>query len=250
MNNKLLIFIISYKASYRVLDVYKKIPFNKIKKFKTSVLISDDYSNDDTIFYIKKIKKKNVYINFNKINLGYGGHIKKCLNFSIKKKFDYAIMLHGDNQYDPKYIPKLLNKVTSSINNNLAAITGSRLKKSHTRTMYKMPLYKKLGNYLLTNFFNFLFSQNFTDAHTGLWLYNLDYIKKINYKDFTNGYNFDHELRFKVINDQKIVKEISIEPKYRDERSQLHIIYALKFFFNSISFFLHKEKIIKLKRFL
>jgi hypothetical protein len=41
----------------------KKIPFNKIKKFKTNVLISNDYSNDDTIFYIKKIKKKFNYLN-------------------------------------------------------------------------------------------------------------------------------------------------------------------------------------------
>lgn len=248
---KLLIFIISYKASFRVLDVYNKIPFNKIKKFKTNVLISDDYSNDETIFYIKKIKKKkNVHINFNKINLGYGAHIKKCLNFAIKKNFHYAIMLHGDNQYDPKYIPKLLNIAASSNDNNVIAITGSRLKKGYVSAMSQMPKYKLLGNILLTKFFNFLFSQNFTDAHTGLWLYNLDYIKNINYKLLTNKLNFDHELRFKSINDNKIIKEISIDAKYGDERSQLHIIYALKFVFCSILFFLHKKKIIKITKFL
>ena len=250
MNKKVLIFIICYKASYRVLDVYKKIPFNKIKKFKTNVLISDDYSNDDTISYIKKIKKKNTYINFNKINFGYGAHIKKCLNFAIKKKFKYAIMLHGDDQYDSKYIPKLLNTVTSSNNNNVIAVTGSRLKKSYTSAMHKMPTYKLLGNILLTKFFNFLFSQNFTDAHTGLWLYDLDYIKKINYNLLTDSFNFDHEFRFKSINDNKIVKEIPIDAKYRDERSQLHINYAIKFFFNSIFFFFHKKKIIKITKFL
>ena len=251
MKNKLLIFIISYKASYRVLDVYNKIPFNKLQKFKTNVLISDDYSDDETIFYIKKIKKKkNVHINFNKINLGYGAHIKKCLNFALKKNFHYAIMLHGDNQYDPKYIPKLLNIAASSNYNNVVAITGSRLKKGYVRAMSQMPKYKLLGNILLTKFFNFLFSQNFTDAHTGLWLYNLDYIKNINYKLLTNKFNFDHELRLKSINDNKIIKEISIDAKYGDERSQLHIIYALKFFFTSIFFFLHKKKIIKIKKFL
>jgi hypothetical protein len=249
LKKNLLIFIISYKASYRVLDVYNKIPFNKIKKFKTNVLISDDCSNDDTIFYIKKIKKKNVYINFNKINLGYGGHIKKCLNFAIKKKFQYAIMLHGDNQYDPKYIPKLLN-VAALYNNNLIAITGSRLQKGYVSAMSRMPKYKLLANILLTKFFNFLFSQNFTDAHTGLWLYNLDCIKNINYKLLTNKFNFDQEFRLKSINDNKLIKEIPINAKYGDERSQLHIFYGIKFIFTSIIFFLHQKKILKIKKFL
>ena len=53
---KILIFIISYKASYRILDVYNQIPFKKLKRFKIGVLVSDDYSNDDTAYYIRKIK--------------------------------------------------------------------------------------------------------------------------------------------------------------------------------------------------
>jgi GT2 family glycosyltransferase len=106
---KILIFIISYKASFRVLQVYQKIPFKHLKNFFVKVLISDDFSNDDTINYIKRIDNdNNVYTNENKNNLGYGAHIKKCLNFAIKNKFDYAIMIHGDGQYSPKYIPAML----------------------------------------------------------------------------------------------------------------------------------------------
>ena len=33
VKKKILIFIISYKASFRLLDVYKKIPFKKLKKY-------------------------------------------------------------------------------------------------------------------------------------------------------------------------------------------------------------------------
>ena len=109
---KLLIFIVSYKASFRLIDVYKKIPFKKLSKYKTRLLLSDDASGDDTIHYAEKIKnkykKKNILIQQNKNNLGYGGNIKKCLNFSLKKKFDYAVMIHGDGQYDPKHIPSLI----------------------------------------------------------------------------------------------------------------------------------------------
>ena len=116
MKKKILIFIISYKASHRITQVYNKIPFDKLKKFNVNTLISDDFSNDDTISYIRKLKNKNIFVNINKYNMGYGAHIKKCLNFAIRKKFDYAVMIHGDGQYDPIYIPELLksflNKLT------------------------------------------------------------------------------------------------------------------------------------------
>ena len=81
---KILIFIISYKASYRILDVYNQIPFKKLKKFEISVLVSDDCSNDDTVEYIKKINKNKIFVNVNKYNMGYGSHIKKCLDFALK----------------------------------------------------------------------------------------------------------------------------------------------------------------------
>ena len=79
MKDKILIFIITYKASFRVLNVIKKIPlkyFNKNQK----ILISDDDSKDNTIEFIKKIKRNRskIIVNFNKSNMGYGKHIKKC----------------------------------------------------------------------------------------------------------------------------------------------------------------------------
>ena len=57
MNKSILIFIITYFASYRLEKVYKKIPFKKIflKNFRVKVLISDDKSADDTIKIAKKI---------------------------------------------------------------------------------------------------------------------------------------------------------------------------------------------------
>ena len=57
---KLLIFIISYKASHRLDDLFKRIPFEKLKNYKVEILISDDFSKDDSILYAKKIKKKNL----------------------------------------------------------------------------------------------------------------------------------------------------------------------------------------------
>ena len=253
VKKKILIFIISYKASFRLLDVYKKIPFKKLKQYNISVLFSDDASKDDTIDFARKIKRKNknkkIIVKENKINLGYGGHIKTCLNFSLKKNIDYAIMIHGDGQFDPKYIPHLLNSITK--NKNVGASTGSRLKKGiFSASEGGMPFYKLLGNILLTKIFNLLLNVNFSDAHTGLWAYNLKYLKNKKFNKLTNSFNFDQEFRFKNILENKKITEISIKTKYGDERSQLHIKYALNFFFKTLKFFLIKNRIIKSNKFI
>ena len=246
---KLLIFIISYKASFRVKEVFDKIPFKRLKNFRINVLISDDCSLDDTIDYAKKIKKKNkrVFLNENKINLGYGAHIKKCLNFALKKKFNYAVMIHGDGQFNPRYIPDLLLKLED---NKVSAATGSRILSGiNTVRSGGMPLYKMAGNILLTKLFNFLLNKKFTDAHTGLWAYNLYFLKNRKFNLLTNSFNFDQEFRFKNVLNNNLIKEIPIQTKYGDERSQLHIKYAVKFFLNCILFFFVKKKLIKLKKF-
>ena len=72
MKSKLLIFIITYKASFRVLEVFKKLPFNYLKQYNYTVYISDDASKDDTIQYIKELKKKfliKIVLSENKFNL-------------------------------------------------------------------------------------------------------------------------------------------------------------------------------------
>ena len=248
MKKKILIFIITYKASYRLLDVYNKIPFKKLKKYKINVLISDDKSEDDTIKYARKIysKNKNIKLNFNKKNHGYGGNIKICLNYALIKKFDYAVMIHGDNQYNPKYIPIMIKMFEKD--KLIQAITGSRLLKSMKEVSKGgMPMYKLIGNIILTKFQNLLLRTNFTDAHTGFWAYRIKNFKDKFYLLTTDGFNFDQQLRFQYIYKKQKITEIPIDTKYADERSQLHITYAIRFFFETIVFFLMKIKIISFK---
>ena len=248
MKKKILIFIITYQASYRLLQVYNAIPFKKLKRYKIKILISDDKSCDDTIKYARKIytRNKNIKLNFNKKNRGYGGNIKICLNYALKNKFDYAVMIHGDNQYNPKYIPIMIkifekDKLTQ-------AVAGSRLLKSiRNTTKGGMPKYKLIGNIILTKFQNLLLRTNFTDAHTGFWAYRINNFKDKFYRLITDGFNFDQQLRFQYIYKKQKISEIPIDTRYADERSQLHIIYAIRFFFETIIFFLMRIKIINIK---
>jgi len=229
MKKKILIFIIAYKASFKLEDVFRKIPFNRLNKFNTKVLISDDNSQDETINFAYKIYKNNrrkIILNFNQKNLNYGGNIKFCLRYAIRHNYDYALMLHGDDQYNPRYLIKMIHKIQK---NNSAAICGSRMKNKMDALKGKMPLYKFFGNIILTKIFNFFFKTNFTDCHSGFWFYDLSYIKKINLKKIANNFNFDNQLRINLINKRFNILEVPIKTYYGSERSSVHLLYACRF---------------------
>ena len=228
MKKKILIFIITYHSSHKLKRVYKLIPQKKLKNYDIKILISDDNSKDNSFDYAKEIYKKNkkIFVKKNKERLNYGGNIKSCLYFAHKKKCDYAIMLHGDGQYDPKYIPALIKKISDG---KCVAVHGSRMKVKKNAIKGKMPLYKFLGNIVLTYIFNKIYSTNFSDCHSGYWIYDLKYINKNFYSSLTNSINFDNQLRIKMIEKSLIIKELPIRTIYSDEKKSFHIVYAIKF---------------------
>ncbi len=237
MKDKILIFIITYKASYRVKNVVQKIPLRYFRNKNFKIYISDDDSKDDTIDYIRQIKKKyksKVIVNFIKKNVGYGANIKKCLNYAYKNKFSHAVMIHGDNQYNPKYIIKMLDNLLKD--NKTAAAVGSRMTKKTNALKGKMPIYKFIGNIFLTGLFNLLHRTKFTDCHTGYWAYNLKLIKENTFKNLDDNFCFDIDLRLQLVSEGKYIKEIPIETFYGTERSSVHLIYALRFFLKTIIF--------------
>ena len=230
---KILLFIITYKASYRVIKVINEIPRNYFKKFNYKILISDDSSNDNTVKHMINIKKKNkkIILNFNKKNIGYGANIKKCLNYAYKNKIRYAAMIHGDNQYSSKYLKQMFKLI---LNSECAAVTGSRMKKKQNAIKGGMPIYKFIGNIFLTKIFNFFNNANFTDCHTGYWVYDLKKIQKNWLKNFDNGFLFDLDMRKQILKNDFKIEEIPIVTRYGTERSSTHLNYAIRFFFKSI----------------
>ena len=237
MKYKILVFIITYKASFRVLDVFKKIPFKYLKQHKYTIYASDDASKDDTIFFLKKLKEKNkskIIINENMKNLGYGGNIKKCIRYAYKKNFDFAVMVHGDNQYNPKYIEKMLKILIK--NKNDAAVSGSRMFKKIDALKGNMPIYKFFGNIFLTKLFNLFYKTNFSDCHTGYWAYNLNNIDLSLFNSLDQNFCFDIDLRLLLTKNKLKIKEIPIKTYYGNERSSIHLLYAMRFFFKILKF--------------
>ena len=241
MKKKILISIVTYHASFRILKILNKIKKINKRKDDFKILISDDCSTDDTIAYINKIKfPKKIKVILNKKNLGYGANLKNCLSYALKKQFDYAIMIHGDDQYDAKYIPSIVKKLKEP---NVHAVTGSRMQNKSGAIKGGMPIYKFIGNIVLTKIFNILYKTNFTDCHTGLWGYNLKIFKSIKLNKMNDGFIFDLSTRISSVNHKFNIKEISIKTHYRTEVNRLHIIYAFNFLRHILTDFFKGKKL-------
>ena len=125
-------------------------------------------------------------------------------------------------------------------NKNLSATVGSRMTKKMSAIKGNMPFYKFIGNIFLTGLFNLLNGTSFTDCHTGYWAYNLKAINKNTFKNLDDSFCFDIDLRLKLVSGKKKIKEIAIKTFYGTERSSIHFVYALRFFFKTIIFKLFK----------
>src|SRR3989442_10177986 len=102
------IFIMAYDVVRTLIAAYERIPA-QLKKEAAEIYIIDDASNDNTFWagmgykLLHNIPNLNVYRNPR--NLGYGGNQKRGLPHTIDPGSDVFLVLHGDVQYSPEYIP-------------------------------------------------------------------------------------------------------------------------------------------------
>jgi hypothetical protein len=128
-----------------------------------------------------------------------------------------------------KHIPHIRDHVKKLLSHTL------RMKIKKSALNGGMPLYKFIGNIFLTNFFNFLHNTNFTDCHTGYWVYNLRKIKSNWITKFSSGFLFDLDMRLELLKQKLSIKEIFIITRYGSERSSVHLNYAIFFFIKTLT---------------
>ena len=227
---KLLIYIIAFNHEEFIVNVLKRIPLNLSKKYEVEILINDDSSADNT-FDLSYRYTKNAPGNFkftilyNPTNQGYGGNQKIGYHYAIKHNFDFVALLHGDGQYAPEYLEKLIDPLSQ---NNIDAVFGSRMITKGAALKGGMPLYKFIGNKVITFFQNFLLSTNFSEFHSGYRAYRVSALKKIPFYLNSNYYPFDTEIIIQFIISKLKIVEIPIPTYYGLEWHANHIIYAIQ----------------------
>ncbi|HEY4490676.1 MAG TPA: glycosyltransferase, partial [Acidobacteriota bacterium] len=156
-------------------------------------------------------------------NRGYGGNQKLGYLYCIDKSYDIVILLHGDGQYAPEFIPKVL----AAFDEQTDAVLASRMMRKRMALKGGMPFYKWLGNQLLTAFENKLLGLHLSEFHTGFRAYRVAALKKIPFDLNSDSFHFDTEIIVQAAAMGWKIKEVSVPTYYGDEQCHVNgIRYA------------------------
>jgi len=244
MEQKIMIFILSYNHRKTIMKLLDRIP-EETWSMVTEVLIADDESSDDTVEVAQKYKKeknlKKLTIIKHKKNKGYGGNQKFCYNYAIEKNYDLAVMLHGDLQYPPEMILPLAK---SMIEKKADMAFGSRM--SGNPLKGGMPLYKYFGNIFLTTVENLILGTKLTEFHSGFRIYSVKSLSEIPFNKLSNDFHFDSEIIVLLVIVNKKIIETPIPTRYGDERCNVN---SIQYGFNVLGvmgkYLMHKYRIKK-----
>src|SRR6516162_720239 len=212
------ILVVTYNATSTLLPVLKRIPPSVWDNVE-EVVVFDDASQDGTFELAMGVKAvlhvPKLQVLKHPKNLGYGGNQKAGYRYFIEKGFDIVVLLHGDGQYAPEILAQLYRPLVCG---EADAVFGSRMMRTYGGPLKGgMPLYKYVGNRILTILENRALGLDLTEFHSGYRAYNLHALAQLDFSWMTNDFHFDTEIIIKLHHQGMKIREVPIPTYYGTE---------------------------------
>ncbi len=212
------ILIVAYNAATTLAKVFKRIPAVVWENVE-EVVVFDDASQDETfelaLGYLQVNPNAKIKVFKNAVNQGYGGNQILGYTYFMDKGFDIVVLLHGDGQYAPEILAHMYHPLVTG---KADAVFGSRMMKEFGGPLAGgMPLYKYVGNKILTFFENRALNLNLTEFHSGYRAYDLHALRCLDFSKMTHEFHFDTEIIIKLQHQRFRIHEIPIPTYYGDE---------------------------------
>ncbi|HYL75975.1 MAG TPA: bifunctional glycosyltransferase/class I SAM-dependent methyltransferase [Bryobacteraceae bacterium] len=226
------ILIVTYNALTTLTKVLKRIT-PEVWKNVEEIAVFDDASQDATYELAMGLKTlrglPKLHVLRHQKNLGYGGNQKAGYRYFMDKGFDAVVLLHGDGQYAPEILSHLYHPIVAG---EADAVFGSRMMKTYGGPLKGgMPLYKYVGNRILSIFENRALGLNLTEFHSGYRAYDLHALRKIDFTQMTDDFHFDTEIIIKLQHQRYKIEEVPIPTYYGTEICYVNgMKYALDVF--------------------
>ena len=211
------ILVVAYNAASTLAGVLDRVP----KEFRpriSQVFVCDDASDDSTYLVGLGYKQLAADLPLTVIrhprNLGYGGNQKAGYRLAIEHDLDIIVLLHGDGQYAPECLEQLLAPLERG---ECDAVLGSRMMVKGTARKGRMPLYKYVGNRILTRFENTVLGTRLSEFHSGYRAYSVKALASIPFERNSDGFNFDTQIIIQLVDAGKRIVEVPIPTYYGDE---------------------------------
>jgi glycosyltransferase involved in cell wall biosynthesis len=225
LKRKVLVFVVCYNAESFIEKVLERIPedVRSNPAYDLEVLVIDDQSSDETFHRAEAWAREHsslpITVLHNPRNQGYGGNQKIGYHYAVRNGFDVVVLLHGDGQYAPEYLGKMVEPILAG---EADAVLGSRMLTKRTALAGGMPLYKWIGNQILTALQNRLLGSRLAEFHTGYRAYSVPVLASLPFDYDSNYFDFDTDILIQLIDNKARIREIPIPTFYGDEISRVN----------------------------
>ncbi|MCB0333815.1 MAG: glycosyltransferase family 2 protein [Bdellovibrionales bacterium] len=237
------IFIISYNAVNHLIETISRIP-KEVYDEVEEIFVVDDASSDNTYYaalgykHEKNIEKLTVHRN--EVNQGYGGNQKVGYRYAIDRGFDVVALVHGDGQYAPEALNDLLEPFRQ---HEADMVFGSRMSDRFSALKGGMPLYKFMGNRILTFLQNRMSGLSLSEYHSGYRLYSTAALQRIPFESFTDTWHFDTQIILALAEREMRIVERPIPTYYGEEICHVNgMLYALNCMLTTYRYYRNRKK--------
>jgi glycosyltransferase involved in cell wall biosynthesis len=216
------ILVVAYNAASTLASVLDRIP----REFRSGIdriMVSDDASSDSTFLvglgYRETVADLPLVVVRQEQNLGYGGNQKWGYRWAMEHDLDVVVLLHGDGQYAPELLPEM---VAPLLEGRADAVMGSRMLESGGARAGGMPLYKWVGNRILTGAQNRLVGTSLSEWHSGYRAYRVSALAQLDLDATSDDFDFDTQILLQFVDRRFRIAEIPIPTYYGDEVSYVN----------------------------
>jgi glycosyltransferase involved in cell wall biosynthesis len=211
----------AYNAEKTLERTYRDLPLDWVD----DIVLVDDQSRDRTVDLARSLGLHTVV---HPRNRGYGGNQKTCYREALARGADVVVMVHPDHQYNPRYIPELVQPL---LDGACDAVFGSRMLGGRP-IEGGMPKWKYLSNLFLTAVANATFYVFLSEYHSGLRAYSRRYLEAVDLEANSDDFVFDTEIIAQGVWKGMRVQEIPIATRYFDEASQISFGRSVRYGFS------------------
>lgn len=218
-NHKISVSIPAFNEEKLIATTVKSMP-----DYIDYIIAVNDASKDETIDILNTIKSPKLIIIDSKINGGVGASILKGHAKGVEKGADIMVVMAGDNQMDPAYLPALLDEI---IENKIDYVKGNRF--GHLSELKSMPKMRLVGNIvttILTKIASGYWSSS--DPLNGYTALRSSSYKSLNHKKLNGRYGFELSMLIELSFIKAKVKDVFIPAKYGKEVSSIKIFRDTK----------------------
>ena len=214
----------AFRAESTLRSTFEAIPKGSYRH----LLLVDDCSDDRTVEVAQGL---GISVLRHDANLGYGANQKTCYRAALETDADIIVMLHPDNQYDPRLVPVMTEIIDLGI---CDMVLGNRIRSRRQVLSGGMPRWKYFLNRSSTLVENFLLGTALGDFHTGYRAYRRIVLETIPFMQNSDDFSFDQEFIMQARHFGFEIGDVPVPVHYFEEASSINLTHSLTYAYEAI----------------